>query len=111
MSFLNSTDILSEILQIGELASPALLLDKIRLTSDHEVCQFQFYCSTVFLVKQGIKEIYYLERNCEFTLKNILFMSRKRLKLRPGFIPDGWLFIVIYSIILYIFFTSLKRTK
>lgn len=75
MSFLNSTDILSEILQIGELASPALLLVKVRLTSDHEVCQFHFYCSTVFLVKQGIKEIYYLERNCEFTLKNILFMS------------------------------------
>ena len=75
MSFLNSTDILSEILQIGELASPALLLVKVRLTSDHEVCQFKFYCSTVFLVKQGIKEIYYLERNCEFTLKNILFMS------------------------------------
>lgn len=73
MSFLNSTDILSEILQIGELASPALL--KVRLTSDHEVCQFHFYCSTVFLVKQRIKEIYYLERNCEFTLKNILFMS------------------------------------
>ena len=75
MSFLNSTDILSEILQIGELASPALLLVKVRLTSNHEVCQFKFYCSTVFLVKQGIKEIYYLERNCEFTLKNILFMS------------------------------------
>lgn len=75
MSFLNSTDILSEILQIGELASPALLLVKVRLTSDHEVCQFHFYCSTVFLVKQRIKEIYYLERNCEFTLKNILFMS------------------------------------
>lgn len=75
MSFLNSTDILSEILQISELASPALLLDKMRLTSDHEVCQFKFYCSIVFLVKQGIKEIYYLERNCEFTLKNILFMS------------------------------------
>ena len=75
MSFLNSTDILSEILQIGELASPALLLVKVRLTSDYEVCQFQFYCSTVFLVKQRIKEIYYLERNCEFTLKNILFMS------------------------------------
>lgn len=74
MSFLNSTDILSEVLQIGELGRPALLLDKMRLTSDHEVCQFQFYCSTVFLVKQGIKEIYYLERNCEFTL-NILFMS------------------------------------
>lgn len=75
MSFLNSTDILSEILQIGELASPALLLVKVRLTSNHEVCQFHFYCSTVFLVKQRIKEIYYLERNCEFTLKNILFMS------------------------------------
>ena len=75
MSFLNSTDILSEILHIGELASPALLLVKVRLTSDHEVCQFHFYCSTVFLVKQRIKEIYYLERNCEFTLKNILFMS------------------------------------
>ena len=75
MSFLNSIDILSEILQIGELASPALLLVKVRLTSDHEVCQFHFYCSTVFLVKQRIKEIYYLERNCEFTLKNILFMS------------------------------------
>lgn len=75
MSFLNSTDILSEILQIGELASPALLLVKVRLTSDHEVCQFHFYCSTVFLVKQRIKEIYYLERNCKFTLKNILFMS------------------------------------
>lgn len=75
MSFLNSTDILSEILQIGEPASPALLLVKVRLTSDHEVCQFHFYCSTVFLVKQRIKEIYYLERNCEFTLKNILFMS------------------------------------
>ena len=75
MSFLNSTAILSEILQIGELASPALLLDKIRLTSDHEVCQFKFYCSTVFLVKQDINGIYYLERNCEFTLKNILFMS------------------------------------
>lgn len=75
MSFLNSTDILSEILEIGELASPALLLVKVRLTSDHEVCQFHFYCSTVFLVKQRIKEIYYLERNCEFTLKNILFMS------------------------------------
>ena len=75
MSFLNSTDILSEILQIGELASPALLLDKIRLTSDHEVCQFKFYCSTVFLVKQDINGIYYLQRNCEFTLKNILFMS------------------------------------
>lgn len=75
MSFLNSTDILSEILQIGELASPALLLVKVRFTSDHEVCQFHFYCSTVFLVKQRIKEIYYLERNCEFTLKNILFMS------------------------------------
>ena len=75
MSFLNSTDILNEILQIGELASPALLLDKMRLTSDHEICQFKFYCSIVFLVKQGIKEIYYLERNCEFILKNILFMS------------------------------------
>ena len=75
MSFLNSTYILSEILQIGELASPALLLVKVRLTSNHEVCQFHFYCSTVFLVKQRIKEIYYLERNCEFTLKNILFMS------------------------------------
>lgn len=75
MSFLNSTDILSEVLQIGELARPALLLVKVRLTSDHEVCQFHFYSSTVFLVKQGIKEIYYLERNCEFTLKNILFMS------------------------------------
>lgn len=75
MSFLNSTDILSEVLQIGELARPALLLVKVRLTSDHEVCQFHFYCSTVFLVKQRIKEIYYLERNCEFTLKNILFMS------------------------------------
>lgn len=75
MSFLNSIDILSEILQKGELASPALLLDKMRLTSDHEVCQFKFYCSTVFLVKQRIKEIYYLERNCEFALKNILFMS------------------------------------
>lgn len=75
MSFLNSTDILNEILQIGELASPALLLDKMRLTSDHEICQFKFYCSIVFLVKQGIKGIYYLERNCEFTLKNILFMS------------------------------------
>lgn len=75
MSFLNSTDILSEILQICELASSALLLDKTGLTSDHEVCQFKFYCSTVFLVKQGIKGIYYLERNCEFTLKNILFMS------------------------------------
>ena len=54
---------------------PALLLVKVRLTSDHEVCQFHFYCSTVFLVKQRIKEIYYLERNCEFTFKNILFMS------------------------------------
>ena len=75
MSFLNSIDILSEILQKGELASPALLLDKMRLTSDHEVCQFKFYCSTVFLEKQSIKGIYYLERNCEFTLKNILFMS------------------------------------
>lgn len=75
MSFLNSTDILNEILQVGELASPALLLDKMRLTSDHEICQFKFYCSIVFLVKQGIKGIYYLERNCEFTLKNILFMS------------------------------------
>lgn len=75
MSFLNSTDILNEILQIGELASPALLLDKMRLTSDHEICQFKFYCSIVFLVKQGIKGIYYVERNCEFTLKNILFMS------------------------------------
>lgn len=75
MSFLNSTDILNEILQIGELASPALLLDKMRLTFDHEICQFKFYCSIVFLVKQGIKGIYYLERNCEFILKNILFMS------------------------------------
>ena len=75
MSFLNATDILSEILQIGELASPALLLVKVRLTSNHEVCQFKFHCSTVFLVKQSIKGIYYLERNCEFTLKNILFMS------------------------------------